>query len=155
MKDYRPPVSSKCPKAYVQLMTRCLDADPGLRPSFLPGQHNIVEELEFLIAMTTTASLCHVTTNSEKIAGKEGRAGTQTPGITPSTEEMRNAARNLGAERCGRCRGQEEQVEEKLARIQSQLESTESHYIFHGLRFKTGPKARLQGGAHLPSVPVC
>jgi hypothetical protein len=49
MEDYRPMVSSKCPKSYVQLMTQCLDKNPDKRPDFLGGSVNIVMELERLI----------------------------------------------------------------------------------------------------------
>lgn len=49
MDDCTPPVSSRCPKTYVQLMTRCLDSIPALRPNFLGGQFNVVSELELLI----------------------------------------------------------------------------------------------------------
>jgi hypothetical protein len=49
MEDYRPMVSSKCPKSYVQLMTMCLDRTAEKRPDFLGGNVNIVVELERLI----------------------------------------------------------------------------------------------------------
>ena len=49
MEDYRPMVSSKCPRTYVHLMTQCLDRNPDTRPDFLGGQVNIVVELERLI----------------------------------------------------------------------------------------------------------
>lgn len=47
------------------------------------------------------------------------------------------------------CRS-EEGVEERLARIQAQLDSTGAHHLLHGLKFKKGSKSRLQGGAPLP-----
>ena len=49
MEDYRPMVSSKCPRSYVHLMTQCLDRNPDKRPDFLGGQVNVVVELERLI----------------------------------------------------------------------------------------------------------
>ena len=49
MEDYRPMVSSKCPKSYVQLMTMCLDRTAEKRPDFLGGTVNVVVELERLI----------------------------------------------------------------------------------------------------------
>lgn len=49
MDDYRPMVSSKCPRPYMRLMTTCLDKNPDRRPDFLGGEVNIVVELERLI----------------------------------------------------------------------------------------------------------
>ena len=45
-------------------------------------------------------------------------------------------------------------MEERLARIQLQLDSTGAHHLLHGLRFKKGSKSRLQGGVR-PLMLAC
>lgn len=49
MDDYRPAISSKCPKDYKALMMRCWSSRPEKRPDFLYGDINILEALDCMI----------------------------------------------------------------------------------------------------------
>eukprot|EP00892_Ulva_mutabilis_P004834 jgi/Ulvmu1/2722/UM014_0179.1 len=70
MEDYRPMVSSRCPRSYVHLMTQCLDRNPDKRPDFLGGQVNIAIELERLIYEEYAKMAATAAAQAESTAGR-------------------------------------------------------------------------------------